>query len=51
MVAEKKLAVDYIYIDRNEIEETGEYALEGLFIRLGSVIDSIGAKRVAIDTL
>jgi circadian clock protein KaiC len=51
LVAEKKLVVDYIYIDKSEIEETGEYDLEGLFIRLGSAIDSIGAKRVAIDTL
>jgi circadian clock protein KaiC len=51
LVASKKLAIDYIYIDKSEIEETGEYDLEGLFIRLGSAIDSIGAKRVAIDTL
>jgi circadian clock protein KaiC len=51
LVAEKKLVVDYIYIEKSEIEETGEYDLEGLFIRLGSAIDSIGAKRVAIDTL
>ncbi len=51
LVAKKKLAVDYIYINKSEIEEIGEYDLEGLFIRLGSAIDSIGAKRVAIDTL
>ncbi len=51
LVAEKKLVVDYIYIDKSEIKETGEYDLEGLFIRLGSAIDYIGAKRVAIDTL
>jgi circadian clock protein KaiC len=51
LVAKKKLVVDYIYIDKSEIEETGEYDLEGLFIRLGLAIDSIGAKRVAIDTL
>jgi circadian clock protein KaiC len=51
LVASKKMAVDYIYIDKSEIEETGEYDLEGLFIRLGAAIDSIGAKRVAIDTL
>ena len=51
MVAKKKLVVDYIYIEKSEIEETGEYDLEGLFIRLGSAIDSIGSKRVAIDTL
>ncbi len=46
-----KLVVDYVYIDKSEIEETGEYDLEGLFIRLGLAIDSIGAKRVVLDTL
>jgi len=47
----KKLAIDYVYIERSEIEETGEYDLEGLFIRLGHAIDSVHAKRVAIDTI
>jgi circadian clock protein KaiC len=51
LVHRKKLVLDYIAIDRSEIEETGEYDLEGLFIRLGSMIDEVGAKRVAIDTL
>jgi len=51
LIEKKKLAVDYIYIERSEIEETGEYDLEGLFIRLGQAIDSIGAKRVVLDTL
>jgi circadian clock protein KaiC len=51
LIAKKKLKVDYIHVDRNEIEETGEYDLEGLFIRLGHAIDSIGAKRVVLDTL
>jgi circadian clock protein KaiC len=51
LVARNKLVIDYVYIDSSEIEETGEYDLEGLFIRLGSAIDSIGAKRVALDTL
>jgi circadian clock protein KaiC len=51
LIARNKLVVDYVYIDKSEIEETGEYDLEGLFIRLGSAIDSIGAKRVALDTL
>ncbi|RJP78302.1 MAG: KaiC 1, partial [Candidatus Zixiibacteriota bacterium] len=46
-----KLVVDYIPIERSEIEETGDYDLEGLFIRLGYLIDSIGAKRVVLDTL
>jgi circadian clock protein KaiC len=45
------LAVDYVQIERSEIEETGEYDLEALFIRLGFAIDSIGARRVVIDTL
>ncbi len=51
LIAKNKLLVDYIHIDRSEIEETGEYDLEGLFIRLGLAIDSIGARRVALDTL
>jgi len=45
-----KLVIDYIHIDKSEIAETGEYDLEGLFIRIGSAIDSIGAKRVLLDT-
>lgn len=48
---EKKLKIDYIHVDKSEIEETGEYDLEGLFIRLGHAIDSIGAKRVVLDTI
>src|SRR5471032_2511644 len=51
LIEKKKLAVDYIHIERSEIEETGEYDLEGLFIRLSHAIDSIGAKRVVLDTL
>lgn len=48
---EKKIKIDYVHIDRSEIEETGEYDLEGLFIRLGYAIDNIGAKRVVLDTI
>jgi circadian clock protein KaiC len=51
LIKQKKLAVDYVYIERSEIEETGEYDLEGLFVRLGHAIDSVKAKRVALDTL
>jgi len=51
LVHRKKLVLDHITIERSEIEETGDYDLEGLFIRLGSMIDEVGAKRVAIDTL
>jgi circadian clock protein KaiC len=51
LVARKKLVLDYVYVDRSEFEETGEYDLEGLFIRLGYAIDSIKAKRVVLDTV
>ena len=47
----KKLRLDYVHIDRSEIEETGEYDLEGLFIRLEHAINSIGAKRIVLDTI
>lgn len=48
---QKKIALDFVRVERSEIEETGEYDLEGLFIRLGYAIDSIGAKRVVLDTI
>ncbi len=51
LIRHKKLVMDYVYIERSEIEETGEYNLEGLFIRLDSMIKSIGAKRVVLDSL
>jgi circadian clock protein KaiC len=51
LVKKKKISLDHVHIERSEIEETGEYDLEGLFIRLGHAIDTIGAKRVALDTL
>jgi circadian clock protein KaiC len=51
LVERKKLLLDYVYIERSEFEETGEYDLEGLFIRLGYAIDSIKAKRVVLDTI
>jgi circadian clock protein KaiC len=49
--ADKKLILDYVFIERSEIEETGEYDLEGLFLRLDHAITSIGAKRIVLDTL
>jgi len=51
LVKENKILLDHVHIERSEIEETGEYDLEGLFIRLGHAIDSIGAKRVVLDTV
>ncbi len=51
LCAAKKLKIDHIRLERSEIEETGEYDLEGLFILLGEAIDSIGARRVVLDTI
>ncbi|HEY7028147.1 MAG TPA: circadian clock protein KaiC [Gemmatimonadales bacterium] len=51
LIEDGKLIVDYVHIDRSEIDETGEYDLEGLFVRLGHAIDTIGAKRVVLDTI
>ena len=51
LVRNKKMALEHVHIERSEIEETGEYDLEGLFIRLGYAIDTIGAKRVVLDTI
>jgi circadian clock protein KaiC len=48
---EKLISLDYVYVERSEIEETGEYDLDGLFVRLSYAIDSIGAKRVVLDTI
>ena len=51
LIARGKLVIDHVQIDRSQFEETGEYDLDGLFVRLGYAIDSIGAKRVVLDTL
>lgn len=51
LVRDGKLAFDYIHVDPREIAETGDYDLEGLFLRIGFAIDSIGAKRVVLDTM
>jgi circadian clock protein KaiC len=51
LIKNKKIVLDHVHIERSEIEETGEYDLEALFIRLGYAIDSIGAKRVVLDTI
>ncbi len=51
LVKQKKIFLDHVHLEPSEIEETGEYDLEGLFIRLGHAIDSVGAKRVVLDTI
>ena len=51
LVAAGRLIVDYVRVERSEIEETGEYDLEGLFVRLEHAITAIGAKRIVLDTV
>ena len=51
LVRQKKILVDYVHIERGMMQESGEYDLEGIFVRLGHAIDSIGARRVVLDTL
>jgi len=46
-----RLAVDHVRVERSEIEESGDYDLEGLFVRIGFAVDSIGAKRLVLDTI
>jgi circadian clock protein KaiC len=51
LIRRRLVALDFVAVERSEIEETGEYDLEGLFVRLEHAIDSVGAKRIALDTI
>src|SRR3990172_2619320 len=51
MVADKKLFLDHVNITRSEIEETGEYDLDGLFIRIADAVQKVGARRIVLDTI
>lgn len=51
LTKKKKIVIDYVYIERSEIEDTGAYDLEGLFVRLDHAIKSVGAKRVVVDSI
>ena len=51
LMRRKKLFIDHVRIDRSEIQETGAYNLDGLFVRLASAIDTVGARRVVLDTV
>jgi circadian clock protein KaiC len=51
LVRQKKLVIDHVRVERSEIQETGEYDLEGLFVRLAHAIDTVGARRVVLDTI
>ena len=51
LIRKKKLAIDHVYVERSLIDETGEYDLEALFVRIGHAVDRIGAKRVLLDSV
>lgn len=51
LIHDQKIVIDHVHVERSEIEEAGDYDLEGLFVRLGYAIDTIGAKRVVLDTI
>jgi len=51
LIDQKKLLIEFVAVERGEIEETGDYNLEGLFVRLDYAIKTIGAKRVVLDTI
>src|SRR5664279_4235711 len=51
LVQRKQVVIDYVHLEPGEVQESGDYDLEGLFVRLNHAIDSIGAKRVVLDTL
>ena len=51
LIAQKKIAMEYVHIERSEIEETGEFDLSGLFIRLEHAAKTVGAKRIVLDTV
>jgi circadian clock protein KaiC len=51
LIKDKKILLDHVHLEKSEIEETGDYDLEGLFVRINHAIDSIGAKRVVLDTI
>jgi circadian clock protein KaiC len=51
LVADRKLFLDHVYISRSEIEETGEYDLDGLFIRIADAVQRVGARRIVLDTI
>lgn len=51
LIADKRVVIDFVRVERSEIEETGDYDLEGLFVRMAHAIDSIGAKRIVLDTI
>lgn len=51
LIKRKKLAIDHVFLERSLVEEAGDYDLEALFVRINYAVESIGAKRVVLDTI
>jgi circadian clock protein KaiC len=51
LVAEKKLFIDHVHISRADMTQTGEYDLDGLFVRIADAVQRVGARRVVLDTI
>lgn len=51
LIRHKKIWLEHIHVERGEIEQNGEYDLKGLFVHIHNAIESIGAKRVVLDTI
>lgn len=51
LIDDNRIAMDYVRVEKSEIEESGEYDLDGLFVRLDYAIKKVNAKRVVLDTL
>jgi circadian clock protein KaiC len=51
LIRDKMIAVEFVSVERHEIEETGEYDLEGLFIRIDAAVREVNAKRIVLDTI
>jgi circadian clock protein KaiC len=45
------LVVDACRVDATEFVTTGEFDLDGLFIRLSAAVQAVGARRVVLDTI
>ena len=51
LVTEEQLFVDHVSLTRSDYGETGEYDLDGLFVRIADAVNKVGARRVVLDTI
>ena len=51
LIADNKIYLEHLHIDHREIQATGKYDIEGLFIRIEMAIEKVKAKRIVLDAL